>query len=211
MEDPNQSVEWDLILSKALRGEPVKVRLTTDLSRKNPFYSVLPESPILAAVEVMRQGVHRVNIMAPDSRVSGVLSQSDVLRHLLEHQDVLRALNHLHVKDFPDLVHRPVLAVQENENLIKAFKTMVSSGISSIAVIDADNNLLGNISISDVKYIFKHSSMRQLWRSCLEFISATLQEEGLEKGKVPTNCIHAFFARWFWRAFHALLFIHLPL
>jgi CBS domain-containing protein len=179
-----QTLEWDLILGKALRGEPVKVRLTTDLSRKNPFYSVLAESPLSAAIEVMRTGVYRVNVTGGEGQVAHVLSQSDILRHLASDSQVLLALRSVHVKDL-DIVHRPVIYIEDHETLLKAFSKMIENGISSLAVVDAGRRLVGNISISDVRYIFKHSSMRTLWRTCVEFISSNLHEEGLERGKVP--------------------------
>ena len=183
-DDPAQILEWDLILSKALRGEPVKVRLTTDLSRKNPFYSVLPESPLMAAIDVMRTGIHRVNVIGQEQRIICVLTQSDILRHLVSDSDVLLAFNSLHVKDLNNIVHRPVIFIEEHETLLKALKKMTENGISSIAVVNAGRRLVGNISISDVRYLFKHNSMKSLWKTCVEFISSNLYEEGLERGKV---------------------------
>ena len=176
-----------------MRGEPVKVRLTTDLSRKNPFYAVLPESPLMAAIDVMRTGIHRVNVVGQEGRVICVLSQSDILRHLTSDSHILTALNTIHVKDLPDIVHRPVIYIEEHEILLKAFKKMTDNGISSIAVVDAGRRLVGNISISDVRYLFKHNTMRSLWKTCVEFISHSLYEEGIERGKVSKLTCFALF------------------
>lgn len=82
-----------MILSKVLKGEPVKARLATDLSRCNPFYSVLPEAPLWTAIDVMRNGIHRINVVSSEETeggyVIGVLSQTDILRNWCSHSDLL--------------------------------------------------------------------------------------------------------------------------
>lgn len=61
---------------------------------------------------------------------------------------------------------------------------MVDKSISSLAVINGERRLVGNVSISDVRSLFKHGSMKSLWQPCIDFISSNLFEEGLAKGKV---------------------------
>jgi CBS domain-containing protein len=163
------------------------VRLTTDLSRRNPFYSVLPESPLLAAIDVMRTGVHRVNVLGgTEGLVTGVLTQTDILRHLVSDSQILLALNKLRVCDLDLLVHRPAIYIGEQRSVLEAFNLMTEKGISSVAVVDASCHLVGNISISDVRFLFKHVSMRALWKTCVDFISSNLFEDGLERGKVSS-------------------------
>ena len=64
-------------------GGEVEARMVSDLSHRNPFYSVREESPLADAVDILgKSGVHRVNVVGANGRVKGVLSQSDVVRFL---------------------------------------------------------------------------------------------------------------------------------
>ena len=60
---------------------------------------------------------------------------------------------------------------------------MNSKGLSSLAVIDNASNVIGNISVVDVKHLTKSSSLPLLHSSCIHFISVILMERGVENGK----------------------------
>ncbi|KAG2218892.1 hypothetical protein INT45_007619, partial [Circinella minor] len=47
------------IIRLAIQGQAVPVKLASDLSQKNPFYSILPESTLLSAIEEFACGTHR--------------------------------------------------------------------------------------------------------------------------------------------------------
>lgn len=59
--------------------------LGLDLSRKNPFYSVMTHSSLEAVVEIFSSnlGIHRINVVNNQGRVEGLLSKTDVVRFLL--------------------------------------------------------------------------------------------------------------------------------
>lgn len=75
-----------------------------DLSRKNPFYSLLQEATLLSAIEIFACGTHRgkisalgvkiwylyscsiVSVLKPDGEIQGILSQSTVVRYLFENR-----------------------------------------------------------------------------------------------------------------------------
>ena len=73
------------ILRCVLNQQPVPVRFVTDMSLRDPFYSLLPESSLLQALEVLGRddGVRRLAVVGGvDSPLLGVLSQSDLVRFL---------------------------------------------------------------------------------------------------------------------------------
>jgi hypothetical protein len=73
------------LLRCVLNQQPVPVRFVTDMSLRDPFYSLLPESSLLQALEVLGRddGVRRLAIVGgSDSPLLGVLSQSDLVRFL---------------------------------------------------------------------------------------------------------------------------------
>lgn len=62
-----------------------------DLSRKNPFYSVMMHSSLEAAVDIFSSnlGIHRINVMNDQGRVAGLLSKTDLIRFLLSKIEVV--------------------------------------------------------------------------------------------------------------------------
>jgi CBS domain-containing protein len=85
-DDPGKQAHIDDMIKKLVvigDGEEVEARMVSDLSHRNPFYSVREESPLADAVEILgKSGVHRVNVLGNDGRVKGVMSQTDVVLFL---------------------------------------------------------------------------------------------------------------------------------
>ena len=60
---------------------------------------------------------------------------------------------------------------------------MNNEGLSSVAVVDNADNVIGNISVVDVRHLTKTSSLPLLHSSCIHFLSVILMERGMENGK----------------------------
>ena len=60
---------------------------------------------------------------------------------------------------------------------------MNNEGLTSVAVIDNGNNVVGNISTADVKHLTSAASAPLLEGSCMHFVSVILGERGMEKGR----------------------------
>ena len=65
----------------------------------------------------------------------------------------------------------------------EALTLMNNEGLSSVAVVDGTNNVVGNISTADVRLLTNAASLPLLENSCLHFVSVILNERGMEKGK----------------------------
>lgn len=72
------------ILQKGLRMGPVPVHMVSDLSLRNPFVYVAPETPLLEAIQFFAQGLHRIAVINSDFSLKGILSQSGVLNYVVE-------------------------------------------------------------------------------------------------------------------------------
>ncbi len=60
---------------------------------------------------------------------------------------------------------------------------MNEEGLTSVAVVDNGQNVVGNISTKDVRHLTSTSSAPLLSASCMHFISVILNERGVEKGR----------------------------
>ena len=75
------------IVRRASAGESVTAEAIVDLSRRNPFYSVMAHTSLEAAVEIFASniGIHRINVVNNAGRVTGLLSKTDLLRFFSSH------------------------------------------------------------------------------------------------------------------------------
>lgn len=82
----------DKIVNSAASGTNVQAKDVSDLSRKNPFYSVMEESPLEVALDILGsvQGIHRINVMNSGGAVTGILSQTDILRFIASRKDLFK-------------------------------------------------------------------------------------------------------------------------
>jgi CBS domain-containing protein len=63
-------------------------------------------------------------------------------------------------------------------------------GLTSVAVVDNGGNVVGNISIVDVKHVTTASQAHLLQSSCIHFISVILSERGMERGRDTFPVFH---------------------
>lgn len=67
---------------------------------------------------------------------------------------------------------------------------LLEEGISSLAVLDNANNVVGNISTVDTKLLTKSSSLPLLSNTCIHFISVILSNRGMFEGKDSFPVFH---------------------
>lgn len=85
MEEPRLNDLVKRVVTGNVEGGDVEARMVSDLSHRNPFYSVFEVSPLSVAIDILgKNGVHRVNVVGDDGKVKGVLSQTDIVRFLIK-------------------------------------------------------------------------------------------------------------------------------
>ena len=168
-------------------------RTLVDRSMKDPFYSTGINSPILSVLEVLGTGIHRIVLMNDEvsqagipkisDRICGILSQSDILRWILKRQrEKPNASLLLPLSSIISITY-PAVSINANEPLIEAIRKMRVNSISSLAVVEKKNHIIGNLSASDLQYlIFKDDLKGILFQPVLSFISMMLLEIGLSRG-----------------------------
>lgn len=185
--------EIKTLIGKAKKGEQVPVKFVIQLAPKNPFYK-LPETETLSSVvEILGTGVHRIAIFNEAStKITGVLSQRRLIKYLWDNARRFPSLEPLFQSSLADLnIGNPnVISIYGDEPLINALVKMNTDKISSIAVVDHHMNLLGNISVTDVKHVTNSSQSALFQKSCLHFISIILNHRGIEDGKDSFPIFH---------------------
>jgi CBS domain-containing protein len=89
-------------------------------------------------------------LAASGMRVTGVVSQSDVVAAVLANKQVLGAAANKTVEEL-ELDDGAVFTVTQDVPALKAFGMLIRDKKSSLGIVDEDGKLVGNLSVSDVR------------------------------------------------------------
>ncbi|KAI8061772.1 hypothetical protein BC940DRAFT_279338 [Gongronella butleri] len=181
----SSSFEIQDIVQRAMNGKQVPVSLASDLSQRNPFYSILSEATLLSAVEEFACGTHRLCVMQPNGQIKGILSQSTVVKYLYEHRRQFPQVDDLLNKTLRQLKlgETEIISVNSESPVLEAMSQMSEHGVSSVAVLGHMGVIMGNISMTDVKHVLRSFNHRMLWETCLQFVSLIRTQQGIEDGQ----------------------------
>ena len=77
-----------------------------------------------------------------------------------------------------------------DKSLAEGLTLLHHEGVSSLPVVDNSSNVVGNISVADVKLLTKSSSLPLLQNTCIHFISVILSTRGMYEGKDSFPVFH---------------------
>ncbi|XBW34697.1 hypothetical protein QEN19_000264 [Hanseniaspora menglaensis] len=210
----NNSIQ-KFISKNASTGKPVKVGDIIKFVPKTPFLKINEQESLSKILQILGNGVHRVAItddaLGTDMKIKGILSQRRLLKYLWDNAfqfENFEELSKFHLKDLKigvlenpfeqqDLQNKAnnkhrVIAIEGTLPLIDALLKMYQNQISSIAIIDSNQMLLGNISVTDIKYLTHISQYPLLFNTCKHFISYILNKRGLDDGKDSFPIFHVY-------------------
>ncbi|KAF8458239.1 hypothetical protein BDZ91DRAFT_773236 [Kalaharituber pfeilii] len=178
---------------KARAGSSIPVKLVKDLGKKGPLVTVSETEGLARVVEIFGSGVHRIAVAKEGSiQVIGILSQLQLIGFFWEHGRSFPSIDQLYPCSLRDLNigSARVISINGDKKVIEAIELMNAEGISSVAVVDNQNNVVGNISTADVKYLTRASSIPLLRSSCLHFLSVILTDRGTVNGQDSYPVFH---------------------
>lgn len=194
-------------------GKPVEVGDIIKFVPKTPFLKFSHTESLSRILQILGNGVHRVAITdgttGPDMKIKGILSQRRLLKYLWDNASKFENFEELSKFKLKDLkigvLEQPfekkdlnnkennkarVIAIEGTKPLIEGLFKMYTNQISSIAVIDSNQMLLGNISVTDIKYLTTFAQYPLLFNTCKNFISYILNKRGLDDGKDSFPIFH---------------------
>ena len=204
-EDEKDTLQFRQIVDKAAHSGSVQVKLVADLSRRDPFYSVMPETTLLNVMDVFSKGIHRVAVIDADGTLKGVISQSAVVKFLRENMErfpeiipkLSKTIKELKMESSPE-IH--VLA--SDTSVLKALRATgtfhgnsstdykinsrnfaVEHGLSSLPIVDHSGSLLASFSLSDLRYIMTTHKLNLLRRTCFDFAKYVDNQIGITTGR----------------------------
>ncbi|OAX85240.1 hypothetical protein ACJ72_00400 [Emergomyces africanus] len=178
---------------KAREGTEIPLRDVKNLGLNVPITSLPPGASLMRAVEIFGGGIHRIIVTKEDtSEVVGIFSQWRLVKFLWENGQSFPVIDQLYPRYLADLKigSQQVISINGDKPLSEALELMNSQGISSIAVVDNQLNVIGNISVVDVKLLTKSTSLPLLNDTCIHFISVILSTRGMHEGKDSFPVFH---------------------
>lgn len=180
------------VIAKAKKGEEVPVDFIVRLHPKNPLLKFKESDTLFKAVEAFGNGVHRVAITGNNNHITGILSQRRTIKFLWENARRFPSLELLLNSTLEELrigSGNP-LTIYGDQSLIEALQKMFYERVSSLAVIDRNKCLVGNISIVDVKNVSSTKNSHFLFKPVTNFISYNLSQKGIERGQDQFPIFH---------------------
>ncbi|PSN62875.1 hypothetical protein BS50DRAFT_577758 [Corynespora cassiicola Philippines] len=184
---------FDELARKGREGKPIPLKDVKDLGKKEPLITLPESADLTKAVEVFGSGVHRVLVAEENGTdIVGVLTQLRLVKFFWENRQSFPAVDQLYPQLIRDLNigSHSVFAINGDKPLTDALELMHNEGVTSLPVLDAQNNVIGNISHVDVRLLTKSTSLPLLRSSCIHFISVILSERGVNDGKDSFPVFH---------------------
>ncbi|KAL8708044.1 MAG: hypothetical protein Q9220_007040 [cf. Caloplaca sp. 1 TL-2023] len=181
------------LAKKAQAGHTIPLRDAKSLGNKEPFMTLPSTANLTHAIEVFGGGVHRIVIVEEGTdNVVGILSQLRLVKFLWENGRTFQTIYPLYAQTIKDLSigSQQAISVNGDKPLKDALKLMNNEGLTSLAVVDNQLNVIGNISNVDVKLLTKSSSAPLLDNTCIHFISVILSTRGMNDGKDSFPVFH---------------------
>ncbi|EXJ85728.1 hypothetical protein A1O1_06096 [Capronia coronata CBS 617.96] len=192
-EDDDRAEELERLAQQAREGKAMHLRDIKSLSKKEPLTFLSEDSDLLKAIETFGKGVHRVVVVNESTKeATGVLSQTRLTQFLWEYGRSFPVLEHLYAQHLRDLKigSNDVVAINGDRPLADALTMLYTEGVSSLAVVDHNYNVIGNISNIDVKLLIKSTSLPLLRNTCIHFITVILSTRGMNEGKDSFPVFH---------------------
>ncbi|MCJ1467962.1 cell separation during budding [Pseudocyphellaria aurata] len=184
---------FQTLAKKAQQGHTISLHDAKSLGNKEPFVTLPYTADLTKAVETFGGGVHRIVVVREGtSEVIGILSQVRLVKFLWENGASFPIIDQLYPQNIRELCigSQHVISINGDKPLKEALKLMNSEGVTSLAVVDSQYNVVGNISNADVKHLTKSSSAPLLENTCLHFISVILSMRGMNDGKDSFPVFH---------------------
>ncbi|KEY64746.1 hypothetical protein S7711_05398 [Stachybotrys chartarum IBT 7711] len=180
------------IRTKSQQGNLITIRDIQPLCRKETLVNLTSDSNLAQGIEVLGSGIHQFLVTDNDGDVTGIVSQLQVIEFFWSEGVNFPTIDRLYALILRDLGvgSQQIISINSDAPLSDALRLMNDEGLTSVAVVDNGQNVVGNISTRDVRHLTSTASAPLLGASCMHFISYILNEKGVEKGRDAVPVFH---------------------
>jgi len=166
----------------------VKDIIPYPLSKRNPFHPLKKGYSLYSVFEVLiHERLHRVPIISETGKIVNLITQSQLVSFALKNIHIMGTIKNKPLMMIPHLF-KTVVSVTTKERAIVAFEKMIEMNITGVAVVNATNRLVGNISTRD----FKGIKSRGQWWVRLFFTAEKYLEAATEGSNRPPGPVYVY-------------------
>jgi CBS-domain-containing membrane protein len=159
-------------------GGPISL---TYLSRRNPFRPCNVTDTLFEAAELLTlPTVHRVPVVDESGTCVSILSQSSLMKFLVEHVDELGDEVEQTAKEI-NVGFKEVITVPNKDSALTAFATLDEANISGLAVVDYNAKIVGATSAHDIQHFVKDSASLNPDVTILEYLAQSKKARPADK------------------------------
>jgi len=160
------------------------------LSKQNPFKPIGKGYSLFTAWETLAlSGIHRIPVVSETDEICDIITQSMLIDFLWQNIEKIGELSDLSVNDFKSPESEIFSSVKASSRALTAFREMVKTGKSGLAVTDDDGKLIDNISVRDLRGIHTDPTVfYRLWSNVADY-KAVLKAEFPDK--TPSQLVYA--------------------
>jgi len=136
---------WSMLNKQAgFKEKRVKDLMTNPMGLRQPFHPIHKGYSLYSAIEALgkEKHLHRVPIVDEDRRLINIITQSQIIDFVAHHLDTIGPIKDKPLSQIPTLYHH-VERILSDQEVIEAFKIMERKNLTGIAVVNADDKLVG--------------------------------------------------------------------
>lgn len=147
-----------------------------DLSMRNPWNTIHKDASLQEVINIMsKTGIYRIAIVDSDGKLVSVLTQSRLVEYLASKTEEIGPLTQLPLTSL-GFGNNPVIGIKENEPAINAFLKLYQFNIGGVVIYNNDDQVIGNISISDLKDIgYSLDKFSKMFITAKEFLNRKME------------------------------------
>lgn len=73
-----------------------------------------------------------------------------------------------------------IASIHANAHVIDALQKMAYLSLTALPIVDEEGKLIGNISMTDIRFVFQNRGYSKLSMKCSHFLTMALNQKGLE-------------------------------
>jgi CBS-domain-containing membrane protein len=133
------------------------------------------QANVRQALEVFSQGVHHALVGSGTPDKTKILSQSDLVTFMLERYDTLptsvkEPLDKLGLVSHEGRISNKLVAMSAKNSAVEGFRKIYRQGVTAIAIVDDNDELIGTLSASDIRGI-KMENLSSVLEPVMEFLA----------------------------------------
>jgi len=156
------------------------------LARRNRFSPLAENATLLAAVEILSRGLHRVPILSSSGKLVNIVSQSSIVNYLDAHLNKIADIAKQSVESLNIGTH-PVQSVPQTASVIDTLRLMDSKGLSGVAITGHHGRLVGITTGKDLGLFIRNPSLSILQSPVFQFL-AEIRDQTIDI-RVPTIAV----------------------